>query len=159
MEELAKNLFFQIDVEYTGASGRPKIRVTKEQLSYLVDNGFKGTDMARMLSISQATLHRWLKDFNLEISHAFSTIGDDTLDGIVRSITEKFPNSGYRMFWGHLKGRGLVIQQSRVRDPLLRWLHVTDGRKFKIPNALWHIDEHHKLIRFVSQNYKLAVFN
>ena len=104
---------------------------------------------------------RWLKDFNLQISHAFSTIGDDTLDGIVRSIKEKFPNSGYRMFWGHLKGRGLVIQQSRVRDPLLRWLHVTDGRKFKVasPNALWHIDEHHKLIRFVSQNYKLAVFN
>ena len=40
MEELAKNVSFQTDVEYTGASGRPKIRVTKEQLSYLVDNGF-----------------------------------------------------------------------------------------------------------------------
>ena len=28
--------------------------------------------MARMLSISQATLHRCLEDFNLQISHAFS---------------------------------------------------------------------------------------
>ena len=56
-----------------------------------------------MLSISQATLHGHLKDFNLEISHSFSTIDNDTLDGIVRSIKEAFPNNGYRMVWGHLK--------------------------------------------------------
>ena len=66
-------------------------------------NGFKGTDMVRMLSISQATLHGQLKDFNLEISHSFSTIDSDTLDGIVRSIKEEFPNNGYRMVWVHLK--------------------------------------------------------
>ena len=47
-----------------------------------------------MLSISQATLSRRRKDFNLEISHSFSTIDDDTLDGIVRSKKEEFPNSG-----------------------------------------------------------------
>ena len=51
MEESEENFSFQPDVEYTGPSGRPTIRVTKEQFSYLVDNGFKGTDMARMLSI------------------------------------------------------------------------------------------------------------
>ena len=61
-----------------------------------------------MLSISQARLNRRLKDLNLEISHSFSTIDDDTLNGIVRSIKEEFPNSGYRiMVWGHLKRRGL----------------------------------------------------
>ena len=60
-----------------------------------------------MLSISPATLNRRLKDLNLEISHSFSTIDDDTLNGIVRSIKEEFPNSGYRMVWGHLKRRGL----------------------------------------------------
>ena len=48
-------------------------------------NGFKGTDMTCMLNISRATLNRRRKDFNLEISHSFSTIDDDTLDGIVRS--------------------------------------------------------------------------
>ena len=60
-----------------------------------------------MLSISQATLNRRLKDLNLEISHSFSTIDDDTLNGIVRSIKEEFSISGYRMVWGHLKRRGL----------------------------------------------------
>ena len=144
MEESAKNFSFQPDVEYTGASGRPKIRVIKERLTCRLDNGFKGTDMTRMLSISQATHNRRRKDFNLEISHSFSTIDDDTLDGIVRSKKEEFPNSGYRMVWGHLKGRGLITQQSRVRESscgelnALRWLHVTERRKHKVasPNAL-----------------------
>ena len=97
-----------------------------------------------MLSISQATLNRRRKDFNLEISHSFSTIDNNTLDGIVRSKKEEFPTSGYRMVWGHLKGRALVIQQSRVRESRcgelngFRWLHVTERRKYKVasPNAL-----------------------
>ena len=121
--------------------------------------------MARMLGISDATVHRRLKDFNLQISHSFSTVDDNALDCIVRSIKEEFPNSGYRMVCGHLKGRGLVIQQIRVRESLrridpegtiLRWLHVTERRKYNVssPNALWHIDGHHKLIRLVSQNYQ-----
>ena len=165
VDESKQNLCFQPEVEYTGAPGRPKICVTKDQLSYLVDNGFKATDMARMLGISDATVHRRLKDFNLQISHSFSTVDDNALDCIVRSIKEEFPNSGYRMVCGHLKGRGLVIQQIRVRESLrridpegtiLRWLHVTERRKynFSSPNALWHIDGHHKLIRLVSQNYQ-----
>ena len=124
MEESAKNFSFQPHVGYTGASGRPKIRVIKEQLTCRVDNGFKGADMTCMLSISQATLNRQRKNFNLEISHSFSTIDDDTLDGIVRSKKEEFPNSGYRMVWSHLKGRGLVIQQSRVRESRCRELNA-----------------------------------
>ena len=100
--------------------------------------------MTCMLSISQATLNRRRKDFNLEISHSFSTIDNNTLDGIVRSKKEEFPTSGYRMVWGHLKGRTLVIQQSRVRESrcgelnAFRWLHVTERRKYKVasPNAL-----------------------
>ena len=69
-----------------------------------------------MLGISDATVHRRLKDFNLQIFHSFSTVDDNTLDGIVRSIKEKFPNRGYRVVCGDLKGRGLVIQQIRVRE-------------------------------------------
>ena len=62
-----------------------------------------------------------------------------------RSLSfEEFTNSGYRMVWGHLKGRGLVIQQSRVRESrcgelnALRWFRVTERRKYKVasPNAL-----------------------
>ena len=43
---------------------------------------------------------------------------------------------------------------------MLRWLRVTERGKYKVasPNALWHIEGHHKLIRFVSQNYKVVAF-
>ena len=33
--------------------------------------------MARMLGISDATVHRQLKDFQLQISHSFSTVDDN----------------------------------------------------------------------------------
>ena len=59
--------------------------------------------MARMLVISDATVHRQLKDFNLPISHSFSTVDDNTLDGIVRGIKEEFSSSGYRMVCGVLR--------------------------------------------------------
>ena len=36
-----------------------------------------------MLGISDATPHRRLNDFNLEISYSFSTGYDNTLDGIL----------------------------------------------------------------------------
>ena len=86
-------------------------------LILIVDSGFKATDMARMLGISDASVHRRLKDFHLQISHSFSTVDDNTLDGIVRSIKVEFQNSGYRMICGHLNGRGLVvIQQIRVKE-------------------------------------------
>ena len=107
MDDSEENFSFQPNVEYTGAPGRLTIRVSKEQSSYLADNGLKATDMARMLGISDATVHRRLKDFNLQISHSFSTIDDNTLDGIVLSIKEEFPNSGYQIVIGHLRGRGL----------------------------------------------------
>ena len=57
-----------------------------------------------------------------------------------------------------VKSRGQRVQQMRVRasmrrtDPegtILRWFDVTERREYKVsgPNALWHIDGNHKLIR------------
>ena len=37
VDESKQNLCFQPEVEYTGAQGRPKICVTKDQLSYLAE--------------------------------------------------------------------------------------------------------------------------
>ena len=73
------------------------------KLSYFVDNVFKAADMARMLGISDATAHRRLKDFNLQISLSFSIVDNNTIYGIVRSIKEEFLISGYRMVCGVLR--------------------------------------------------------
>ena len=72
-----------------------------------MDNGFKGTDMARTLYVEHFlgyTPTGGLRILNFTFIFNYD---DDTLNGIVRSVKEELPNSGYRMVWGHLKRRGL----------------------------------------------------
>ena len=68
------------------------------------------------------------------------------------------PNIGERRLIGALRSRGIRVQRWRVRaclrkvDPLgaaLRWRPVIYRRKYSVPtpNALWHIDGNHKLVR------------
>lgn len=157
-EESAVSTSFHSALKHSGLPGRPKILITQEQLSYLSDNGFKAVDMARMFGVSESTINRRLKDFNVRTSRSFSQIDDSALDDVIRNIKIEFPNSGYRMMLGHLMARGIFVPQLRVResmkrvDPLgtvTRWMHATERRKYSVssPNALWHIDGHHKLIR------------
>lgn len=41
----------------TGFKGRPKFDIPIEQLVYLLDNGFKVTDIASLLCVSEKTIH------------------------------------------------------------------------------------------------------
>ena len=66
-----------------------------------------------MFDVSVATIHRRLKDFDMPISHSFSNIDKYTLDNVIVDIKQQHPNSGYRMVLGHLRSRGLFIQQAR----------------------------------------------
>ncbi|KAG1902006.1 uncharacterized protein F5891DRAFT_949914, partial [Suillus fuscotomentosus] len=69
------------------------------------------------------------------------------------------PNSGVHYLTGHLRQLGLWIQQQRVIssihhvDPLGTALYqctMIQWRQYKVsrPNALWHMDGYHKLIRW-----------
>eukprot|EP00112_Aurelia_sp_Birch-Aquarium-sp1_P003441 Seg1384.6 transcript_id=Seg1384.6/GoldUCD/mRNA.D3Y31 product="hypothetical protein" protein_id=Seg1384.6/GoldUCD/D3Y31 len=69
------------------------------------------------------------------------------------------PNIGQRRMLGALRARGYKVPQQRVRaamwllDPqgtALRWFGTIYRRKYYVPcpNALWHIDGCHKLIRW-----------
>ena len=62
---------------------------------------------------------------------------------------------------GFLRLRGVVVQQSRIREAMRRVkpegamlralrLHVTHRRSYQVssPLALWHIDGNQKLIRY-----------
>ena len=63
------------------------------------------------------------------------------------------------MMIGHLRAKGIHVQQKRVRQALrttdpassvLRWGLVAKRRSYSVqgPNSLWHIDGHHALIRW-----------
>lgn len=84
---------------------------------------------------------------------------DDQLKEIVQGIRCVTPNIGQSRLMGALRARGLCIQRERVRkalrelDPIgtaLRWNSAIFRRKYSVPtpNALWHIDGNHKLIRY-----------
>ena len=47
---------FQSDLEFSGSKGRPKFRITAEQLSHLVEHNFNAVQMATMFGVSDRTV-------------------------------------------------------------------------------------------------------
>lgn len=91
--------------------------------------------------------------------YAYSNVSDINLDILVKAYRSAHPHSGIRYLIGFLRQHGLRLQVSRIKssisrvDPLSRVLrrrNPIDRRAYKVtrPNALWHIDGHHKLIRW-----------
>ncbi|XP_067050641.1 uncharacterized protein [Acropora muricata] len=91
-------------------------------------------------------------------------MSDEELDEVVKDIKKDFCQSGYRMVLGVLRSRGYRIQQRRVMESLRRvdvegvimrslQLKIIHRREYRVygPNALWHIDTNHKLIRHLSE--------
>ncbi|KAI6035205.1 hypothetical protein F5J12DRAFT_684708, partial [Pisolithus orientalis] len=69
------------------------------------------------------------------------------------------PESGFCYLLGHLRHHGIRVQQKRIWQSLsrvdrlgqrLREHRVIKRRVYRVKrsNALWHIDGHHKLIRW-----------
>ena len=63
---------------------------------------------------------------------------------MIRQLQNEHPNAGYRIMWGMLAARGFHVQEQRIREAMIRVdpLGVT-----LCPNALWHIDGNHALVR------------
>jgi len=90
--------------------------------------------------------------------YALSNISDDQLDVVVDEIKRTMPYIGIRMVHASLRARGIRVPEYRVRecvhrtDPVntaLRWACPISRRTYAVagPNALWHIDGNHKLVR------------
>ena len=141
-----------------GRPGRPSYAVSEEQLLHLFEIGFSATHIACMLGVSVRTIRRRMNDIGLRVSDLYSALPDNELDIIVNEILIQFPNSGYRMMTGHLKRRGIRVQQHRLRESLhrispasiaTRWNASITRRVYSVraPLSLWHIDGLHKMIR------------
>ena len=139
--------------------GRPRIEISEEQLSTLLAFDFKIESVANMLQVSTKTIRRRIVQYGLEEDADFSGISDSQLDHITQQFVTNHPNCGERSFDGYLRQMGLRIQRHRLR----RSLHRVDPRGIAcrisralhrreysvlMPNSLWHIDGHHKLIRW-----------
>ena len=142
-----------------GTSGRPMCQVNNTLLQQLHDLHFTVTEMAALLGVSPRTVARRLANLNMTIRSRYASIPDQNLDDIIQDIQRDYPNIGYRMMRSVLAARGVYIQERRVRDSLrrvdplgttLRWANSVRRRSYRVPcpNALWHIDGYHALIRW-----------
>ena len=150
---------FNTTVLFSGQRGRPMYDIPKEQLEYFIDNGFTVQMMSNMVGVSLGTIQRRLDEYGLCIRETYSNISDTELNNIVTQGYLLFPNAGYRFIDGWLRQQGIKVQQNRVRqsvrevDPVgvaNRWLTAIKRRKYSVcgPQALWHLDGNHKLIRY-----------
>lgn len=141
-----------------GNCGAPKFDIDKLTLDSLLDCGFHISDIAKLLRVSERTIYRRMAQFDLS-KRGFSEIDDDSLDEIVSEIIKDFPMCGEQMLRELIKTKGLKIQRWRLRDTIHRIdssgvVARKTGRLHRrvynvmAPNALWHIDTNHKLIRW-----------
>ena len=143
-----------------GAIGRPKLEINADQLIFLRSYCFNWTQIQRLLGVSRSTLLRRRGELGiLGTEDSFSDLNDNDLREIMQDIMDTNPNIGQRRMIGALRGRGIRVQQRRVRemmrmmDPVgtaLRWYGAIYRRRYNVPcpNALWHIDGCHKLVRW-----------
>ena len=82
------------------------------------------------------------------------------MDDLIRQYRKEHPNAGRSYTLGHLRSKhNLRIQRQRVIESMNRVDSLGQGMRARVsqkkarqvysvprPNALWHIDGHHKLI-------------
>jgi hypothetical protein len=148
-----------ISVTRSGCPGRPRKEVDIPLLREAVSERRKITltALSEALHLSRRTLRKHLILHGLYRS--FTNINDLELDTLLQDFKEKHPKSGLRYAIGYLKKLNVKIQRYRVRAALrridqvgqsLRRRTAISRRKYEVarPNSLWHLDGHHKLIRW-----------
>lgn len=146
-------------VRTPGKRGRPRkvpnIEIVREAMA--PGQLINVKELASTMKMHRNTLTPYLKNNNID--YKYSTMTDDELDTLVDAYRQEYPASGSRYVRGHLRALGHRIQEQRVRDSIkrvdplggvLRENKAIKRKKYKVarPDALWHMDGHHKLIRW-----------
>ena len=138
--------------------GRPLLDISEVDVKYLLSMGFSKCKVADFLG--HKTLYNTIAAFsNPDDFKKYSDMSEAQLDAIVRSIKEEHPNDGEIMVTGHLLKQGIKVQRAKLRasihriDPqgvVQRSSVAVRRREYHVqsPNKVWHIDGHHKLIKW-----------
>ena len=148
---------------FTGERGRPRFQIPCTQLQFLIEKGFTVREIAQLFGTSTSTVERRMSEFGLSIRDFYAQLSDLDLDATVSEVMREIPNVGCKRMTGLLLGRGLRLQQVRIRESMRRVnpegvllraleLNILQRRCYQVrgPLSLWHIDGNHKLIRYES---------
>ncbi|XP_069140000.1 uncharacterized protein [Argopecten irradians] len=137
----------------------PVFDLPKCTLEYLLDNGFQISDICKILQVSESTVYRRMRAYNLS-KMSFCDISNDMLDLNIKKICGDFPLCGENMIKQILsKQLHIKVQRWRIRDSIHRIDSKGVSQRCKgrlhrrvynvlAPNHLWHIDTNHKLVRW-----------
>ena len=139
--------------------GRPPKDVSLDTILELRQMNYKWTKIAEMLNISRSTLYCRLCEGGVAHSLRGTMISDQDLDELLCEIKQSHPNDGEVLMQGHLLQRGIRVPRQMLRDAIHRVDHggvvsrrlsVVRRRVYSVPypNYIWHMDSHHKLIRW-----------
>ena len=147
-----------VTTKKTGQRGRPRKLISREILQEAFAHGrnISSSKLAKTLGLSRGTVHNYCKAYGIK-RPKFTVICDNELDQIVRNYKLRHPNTGIRYLRGYLLLNRLRVQRGRLIESINRVDALTKClRKDKTikrreyqsarPNALWHLDGHHKLI-------------
>ena len=138
--------------------GRLTITISSQQAIFFLEHGCKISDIASLFGCSRRTVERRLQEVGLSVRRSYSQISDYNLFHIVNGMTARNPRIGEKIVDGLLRAQG-VVQRQLVREALhtvdpqgsqRRMRRALNRREYHVecPNALWHIDGYHKLIRW-----------
>jgi hypothetical protein len=148
-----------VTILHTGRPGRPRKIINLDFLKEATGSHrqIKLTELADALKVHRTTLSLYMKRNN--VFRAYSNLSNADLDVLVKTFKIRKPESGMRYLIGFLRHHGLRVQRRRVMWSLrrvdklgqtLRGKKTIRRRKYNVkrPDALWHVDGHHKLIRW-----------
>ena len=154
----SQNLSFQAELTARGERGRPRFIISREQLMFFLDLGFKSGEM---LGVSESIIKRRIREYEISVRQRYSNIADEALDSVVEGLMRELPNCGYKRMTGLLLNAGHQIQQNLIGECMRRVnpegvllraleLRTVQRRRYQVcgPLALWHIDGNLKLIRY-----------
>ena len=138
--------------------GRPRLDIDLDDVEFLCSLKLSLTKVAAVMGVSRCTLYRRMIDEGRVIG-GYSSISDADLDSIIHRVKLDHPHDGEVMMAGHISRIGIHITRARLRasihrvDPegvAARSRRVIRRRVYSVPypNYVWHIDSHHKLIRW-----------
>ena len=146
-----------ITVEKSGKRGRPRKVISEAFLkeAFRPGRNISISKLASSLPIHKNTLKNYMRQYQITRPR-FSRISNLSLDEIVGQYRREHPNTGIRYLRGYLFQQGIRVQRARVVASLSRVDDVArvvlrnttiKRREYKSsrPNALWHVDGHHKL--------------
>ncbi|KAE8185318.1 hypothetical protein CF328_g7583 [Tilletia controversa] len=140
------------------ARGQLRLNVNTDTLCELVELQFTDATISIMLGVSAITVRRRRRKLGL-VRRGDTMVSDEDLIAAIESTYKMGMSVGERGMRGALRAVGVSVSRARLRLALQAnnphrvqalWAKTTKRRDYYVPfvNSLWHIDGHHKLIKY-----------